>query len=113
MANSFTYGGRDFTTYPLPVYGAWLRRSFGYLFGFAFVAYLPALALLDRSDPFGVPTWLGWCSPVAAAGAGAVAVSVGAPACGVTGVRVHEHRHPGGGACHPRRGSPQGVHCGP
>jgi ABC-2 type transport system permease protein len=73
-ANSITYGGRDFTTYPLPVYTGWFRRVFGYALPFAFVAYLPALALLGRPDPLGIPGWLGWCSPLVAvpcaAGAG-------------------------------------------
>jgi ABC-2 type transport system permease protein len=63
MAYAFTYGGRDFTSYPATVFGGFFRRLFAYGFGFAFVAYLPALALLDRPDPLGVPGWLHWCSP--------------------------------------------------
>jgi ABC-2 type transport system permease protein len=66
IANAFTYGGRDFTAYPMTVFGGLFRRIFAYGLGFAFVAYLPALALLGRSDPLGVPDWLRWCSPVAA-----------------------------------------------
>lgn len=66
IANAFTYGGRDFTSYPMTVFGGLFRRVFAYALGFAFVAYLPALALLGRSDPLGVPDWLRWCSPVVA-----------------------------------------------
>jgi ABC-2 type transport system permease protein len=64
IANGFTYAGRDFTSYPMTVFGGLFRRLFAYGLGFAFVAYLPALALLGRPDPLGVPGWLHWCSPL-------------------------------------------------
>jgi ABC-2 type transport system permease protein len=67
FANGFTYGGRDFTAYPMTVYSGPFRRLFGYGLGFAFVAYYPALVLLDRPDPLGGPTWLGWTAPLVAA----------------------------------------------
>jgi ABC-2 type transport system permease protein len=66
LANAFTYGGRDFTTYPVTMYGEWFRKLFAFGLGFAFVAYLPALALLGRVDPLGTPGWLHWCSPLTA-----------------------------------------------
>jgi ABC-2 type transport system permease protein len=66
LAAAFTYGGKDFTSYPTTVYGGFFRRLFAYGLGFAFVAYLPALALLGRPDPLGVPGWLHWCSPLVA-----------------------------------------------
>ncbi|MFD0558789.1 ABC-2 type transport system permease protein [Stackebrandtia endophytica] len=64
---AFTYGGRDFTTYPITVYEGVFRRLFGYLFGFGFVSYYPALSLLGRDDPLGGPGWLGWSGLIAAA----------------------------------------------
>jgi ABC-2 type transport system permease protein len=67
VANAFTYGGRDFTSYPVTLYGGAFRAVFAFALGFAFVAYYPALALLDLPDPLGLPGWLRWCSPVAAA----------------------------------------------
>ena len=70
FANGFTYGGRDFTSYPITVYSGLFRRLFAYGLGFAFVAYYPALALLGRPDPLGLPGWVGWASP---AGRGCVA----------------------------------------
>lgn len=73
IANAFTYGGRDFTSYPMTVFGGVFRSVFAYALGFAFVAYLPALALLGRPDPLGVPAWLHWCSPPIALIAAAVA----------------------------------------
>lgn len=73
VANAFTYGGRDFTAYPITIYTGWFRRVFAYAVPFAFVAYLPALALLGRPDPLGAPAWLGWCAAPVAAAAAAVA----------------------------------------
>jgi ABC-2 type transport system permease protein len=73
VANSLTYGGRDLTTYPMTVYGGLFRRVFGYALGFAFVAYYPALALLGRADPLGLPGWVGWVSPAVAVPAAALA----------------------------------------
>ena len=69
VANAFTYGGRDFTTYPVTVYGGVFRHVFAYGLGFAFVAYYPALVLLGRPDPLGLPGWAGWCSPAVAVAA--------------------------------------------
>jgi ABC-2 type transport system permease protein len=63
LANGFTYGGRDFTSYPLTVYSGYLRWLFGFGLGFASVGYYPTLALLDRPDPLGLPGWVGWCAP--------------------------------------------------
>jgi ABC-2 type transport system permease protein len=73
FGNALTYGGHDFAAYPLPVYGAMLRRLFAYGLGFAFVAYYPALALLDRPDPLGAPAVLGYASPAVAIAAAAAA----------------------------------------
>lgn len=66
LANAFTYGGREFSSYPLTVFGGAFRVLFGYALGMAFVAYLPALAIVGRADPLGTPSWLGWSSPVVA-----------------------------------------------
>jgi ABC-2 type transport system permease protein len=72
----FTYGGRDFTTYPMTVYGEFFRRAFAYGLGFAFVAYYPALSMLHMRDPLGLPGWIGWLSPLVAAATCAVATLV-------------------------------------
>ncbi|MDI6098026.1 ABC-2 family transporter protein [Actinoplanes sp. NEAU-A12] len=73
---AFTYGGRDFTSYPISVYGGWFRNLFAYALGFGFVAYQPALALLGRPDPLGLPAWAGFLSPLVAAVAAAIAAGV-------------------------------------
>jgi ABC-2 type transport system permease protein len=64
FANGFTYGGRDFSSYPINVYSGVFRRVFAYSLGFAFVAYYPALMLLGRPDPLGLPGWVAWTSPL-------------------------------------------------
>jgi len=76
VGNAFTYGGRDFTTYPVNVYGSWFRSMFAYGLGFGFVAYQPALVLLGRADPLGLSAWAGFCSPLVALGAAVVAAVV-------------------------------------
>jgi ABC-2 type transport system permease protein len=67
FAASFTYGGQHMSSYPMNVFGPWLRRLFGYLFALAFVGYLPALYILDKPDPLNLPEFLRYLSPVVAA----------------------------------------------
>jgi ABC-2 type transport system permease protein len=67
FANAFTYGGNYLSQFPFTVYGTVVRRFFTFVVPAAFIAYLPALALLGRDDPMGLPAWLSWCGvPVAA-----------------------------------------------
>jgi ABC-2 type transport system permease protein len=76
LANSFTYGGRDFTSYPVTLYQGWFRAAFAYGLGFAFVCYQPALALLGRADPLGLPSWAGYAAPLVAVPAVGAAAAV-------------------------------------
>lgn len=76
VGNAFTYGGRDFTAYPVSVYGGGFRAVFAYGLGFGFVAYHPALFLLGRVDPLGLPGWVGWLSPLVASVAAGAAATV-------------------------------------
>ncbi len=76
VGNAFTYGGRDFASYPVSVFGGWFRAVFAYGLGFAFVAYQPALALLGRADPLGLPVWAGYLSPLVALVAAVLAALV-------------------------------------
>ena len=82
IANGLTYGGLTFAQYPMTIYGALFRRLLAYGVGFAFVAYYPTLALLDRPDPLGAPRWLGYVSPAVA-----VVAAVAAGLMWRTGVR--------------------------
>jgi len=67
FANAFTYGGNTITQYPLSIYPKELTKSLTFLLPIAFVNWYPCLYLLGIPDPFGLPTWLQFCSPVAAA----------------------------------------------
>lgn len=76
LANAFTYGSQITTSYPITVFGPWLRRLFCYAVPSAFVAYFPALALLGRPDPLGLPHALRYAAPLVAVVAVLVAALV-------------------------------------
>jgi ABC-2 type transport system permease protein len=76
MANAVTYGSNFTTSYPITVYGPWLRRLMCFAVPGAFVAYFPALALLDRPDPLGLPEALRYSAPLVAVVAVAVAAAL-------------------------------------
>ena len=82
MLKSFALRDRDT---PITIYGPWLRRMMCYVVPGAFVAYFPALALLGRPDPLGLPEALQWSSPLVAA----IAVT-GARLVWRTGVRHYQ-----------------------
>ncbi|GAB7182939.1 ABC-2 family transporter protein [Kitasatospora sp. Ki12] len=67
LQNSFTYGGGLMLQYPPTVFAKDL--VLGVVFGvpLAFVNWLPALRVLGRPDPLGLPTAFQYASPVAAA----------------------------------------------
>ncbi|MCB0215715.1 MAG: ABC-2 family transporter protein [Chloroflexi bacterium] len=76
VANIVTYGGTEMASYPMHIFGTWLRRLFTYLLPLAFVSYYPALRLLDKPDPLGLPAAMAWlavpvCAATLAAGFGA------------------------------------------
>lgn len=66
FANAVTYGGNYLSSFPFTVFGSVVRRFFTFVVPAAFVAYLPALALLGRPDPLGLPGWLSWSGPLVA-----------------------------------------------
>lgn len=66
FTNAFTYGGNFLTQYPISIYGEWVRRFFAYLVPTAFVCYFPALYVLDKPDPLGLPAALQFVSPLVA-----------------------------------------------
>ncbi len=74
FANAFTYGGSYLASFPFTVFGTAIRRFFTFVVPVGFVAYLPALALLGRRDPLGLPGWLSWCSLPVSLAAMAVAL---------------------------------------
>ena len=66
LGSSFTYGSGYLSQWPVGVLGPVLSRFFTFVIPAAFTGYLPALAILGRDDPGGLPGWLPWASPLAA-----------------------------------------------
>jgi ABC-2 type transport system permease protein len=62
----FSYGGVTLVDYPLDIYTDWVRRFVTFVLPLGFVSYYPALYLLDRADPLGLPQWMRLLSPLAA-----------------------------------------------
>lgn len=67
VLNVFTYGGSELVSYPITIYSGWLRRFVTFVVPLAFVTYMPALYILDRPDPLGLPRVLQVCSLLVAA----------------------------------------------
>jgi ABC-2 type transport system permease protein len=65
-ANTFTYGGQYLAQYPINIFDQWLRRFLAYMVPTAFVVYFPALYVLGKEDPLGLPTALQFLAPLAA-----------------------------------------------
>ncbi|MCW2874171.1 MAG: transporter [Streptomyces oryziradicis] len=73
LQNSFTYGGNTVLQYPPSVFGKELVRGVTFVVPLAFVNWMPALRILGRPDPLGLPGWVDFASPVVAAGCCALA----------------------------------------
>ncbi len=82
VTNVFTYGGEALVSYPMPIYAQGIRHFFTFVVPLVFVSYLPALYILERPDPLGLPPFLQLCSPVVA-----VAFLLVARVCWAFGVR--------------------------
>ncbi|WEH33635.1 ABC transporter permease [Streptomyces sp. AM 4-1-1] len=66
VQNSFTYGGNTLLQYPPSIFGKDLVRGVTFMVPLAFVNWLPALYVLGRQDPLGLPEWVAFLSPVVA-----------------------------------------------
>jgi ABC-2 type transport system permease protein len=67
VVNAFTYGGTTLAQYPLHIYDTWFRRLFLWVIPLGLVIFEPAVYLLGRSDPLGLPRILQFTAPLAAA----------------------------------------------
>jgi ABC-2 type transport system permease protein len=65
MMNAFTDGGAYMAQYPLSIYRGWFRTFFTLVVPLACANYLPALAIMDKADPGGAPSWASWAAPLA------------------------------------------------
>lgn len=68
VVNILTYGGTEMYAYPMNIYPAWLRGFFTYVLPGIFLNYYPALYLLGKPDPLGMPAFAPFLAPVAGAG---------------------------------------------
>ncbi|MEV7728249.1 ABC transporter permease [Streptomyces sp. NPDC087917] len=66
VQNSFTYGGCTMLQYPPTVFAKDLLRGVIFIVPLAFVNWLPALYVLGRPEPLGLPGWVGFLSPLVA-----------------------------------------------
>ncbi|MFF7213381.1 ABC transporter permease [Streptomyces sp. NPDC008238] len=66
VQNSFTYGGATLLQYPPSVFGKELVRGVTFIVPLAFVNWLPALRILGRQDPLGLPGWVDFAPPLVA-----------------------------------------------
>jgi ABC-2 type transport system permease protein len=73
IINTLTYGGTELASYPLPIYHELLQRFFTFVVPLAFITYFPALYILDKPDPLGLPAWVAFLTPVAASALALVA----------------------------------------
>jgi ABC-2 type transport system permease protein len=71
--NSLTYGGGHLTQYPLSIYGRDVIRGLTWVVPLAFVNWEPALYVLGRPDPLGLPVVFRFASPAVAAALAAAA----------------------------------------
>ena len=76
LPNTVTYGSGMFTSYPVSVFSGWLLRLMAFVVPGAFVAYYPALAILGKPDPLGLPPVLQYSAPLVAVLAAGVAALV-------------------------------------
>ena len=76
LPNAVTYGSGMFTSYPVSVFSGWLLRLMAFVVPGAFVAYYPALAILGKPDPLGLPAVLPYCPPLVAVLAAGVAAVI-------------------------------------
>ncbi|WP_412077885.1 ABC transporter permease [Streptomyces xanthophaeus] len=66
VQNAFTYGGCTMLQYPPTVFAKDLLRGVTFVVPLAFVNWLPALYILGRPDPLGLPGWVAYTSPLVA-----------------------------------------------
>ncbi|OII64273.1 transporter [Streptomyces sp. CC53] len=66
VVNSFTYGGNTLLQYPPSIFAGELVRGVVYVVPLAFVNWVPALYVLGREAPAGLPWWAAFASPLVA-----------------------------------------------
>jgi ABC-2 type transport system permease protein len=54
----------QFGAYPLDIFGQALRNFMTWVIPVAFVAWVPATVLLNRTEVLPFPAWVAWCTPL-------------------------------------------------
>lgn len=66
--NILTYGGSYALSHPMSVYQRWIRNFFTFVMPAIFLNYYPVLYILEKPDPFGMPSFSWMLSPFVGAG---------------------------------------------
>jgi ABC-2 type transport system permease protein len=66
VQNVFTYGGAELASYPISIYGRPIQAVFLYAVPLGLTSYYPALGILGKADPLGLPPVLGLLAPLSA-----------------------------------------------
>jgi ABC-2 type transport system permease protein len=74
VINILTYGGSEMMSYPMSIYPLGMRRFFTYIIPAIFLIYYPALYILNKPDPLGMPVLAYFLAPLA--GFGVLAASL-------------------------------------
>jgi ABC-2 type transport system permease protein len=64
VVNIFTYGGTEMMSYPMNIYPDWMIKFFTFIIPAIFLNYYPALYILGRPDPLGMPAFAPFLAPV-------------------------------------------------
>ncbi|MFG3355398.1 ABC transporter permease [Streptomyces sanyensis] len=73
VQNAFTYGGNTLLQYPPSIFAKDLVRGVTFVVPLAFVNWVPAMYVLGRQSPIGLPAWCALLPPFVAAAALAAA----------------------------------------
>jgi ABC-2 type transport system permease protein len=64
--NIFTYGATEMMSYPMDIYPNLIRSFFTYILPAIFLLYYPALYILEKPDPLGMPAFAPFLAPFVA-----------------------------------------------
>ncbi len=67
VQNIFTYGGSELASYPISIYNRGIQWLFLYAVPLGLTTYYPAILILAKPDPLGLPRALGFLAPATAA----------------------------------------------
>lgn len=67
IQNAFTYGGTELASNPLQIYRRWLQMIFLLLVPLGLTVYYPAVYILGKPDPLGLPGFIPFLAPAVGA----------------------------------------------